>query len=57
MASSAALKVVSDPTNGGEHDIDLSQPYRASVTISGVRHGHAPTCVFATKDDLERKAA
>ncbi len=23
----------------------------------GVRHGHAPTCVFATKDDLERKAA
>lgn len=35
MASSAALKVVSDPTNGGEHDIDLSQPYRASVTING----------------------
>lgn len=31
----AKLKVVSEPTNGGEHTIDLSQPYRASVTISG----------------------
>lgn len=50
MASSAALKVVSDPTNGGEHDID-------PCWKCGVRHGHAPTCVFAVKEDLERKAA
>lgn len=33
MAS--ALKVVKDATNGGEYDIDMSQPYRASVTING----------------------
>lgn len=33
--ANAALKVVNDPSNGGEHDIDMSQPYRASVTISG----------------------
>lgn len=31
----AALKVVSDPSNGGEHAIDMSQTYRASVTING----------------------
>ncbi len=34
-AATAALKVVGDPTNGGEHDIDMTQPYRAEVTISG----------------------
>lgn len=33
--ATAALKVVKDATNGGENDIDMSQPYRASVTISG----------------------
>lgn len=31
----AKLKVVGDPSNGGEHAIDLTQPYRASITISG----------------------
>lgn len=31
----AALKVVKDATNGGEHAIDMTQPYRASITISG----------------------
>lgn len=30
-----ALKVVKNASNGGEHSIDMSQPYRASVTISG----------------------
>lgn len=35
MATAAALKVVSEPTNGGQHDIDLSQPYRVSVVING----------------------
>ena len=36
MAKTAtALKVVKDASNGGEHAIDMSQPYRASVTISG----------------------
>lgn len=33
--ATAALKVVKDATNGGEHAIDMSQPYRASVTING----------------------
>lgn len=31
----AALKVVREPTNGGQDAIDMTQPYRASVTISG----------------------
>ena len=31
----AALKVASEPTNGGQDAIDMTQPYRASVTISG----------------------
>lgn len=31
----AALKVVGDPSNGGEEAIDMTQPYRASVTING----------------------
>lgn len=31
----AALKVVSEPTNGGQDAIDMTQPYRASITISG----------------------
>lgn len=31
----ANLKVVSEPTNGGQDAIDMTQPYRASVTISG----------------------
>jgi len=30
-----ALKVVKDVTNGGEDAINMSEPYRASVTISG----------------------
>lgn len=34
MAKSA-LKVVSNPSNGGEFAIDLTQPYRVSVTING----------------------
>lgn len=32
--ANAALKVV-NPSNGGEHAIDMSQPYRATVSISG----------------------
>lgn len=32
----AALKVVGDPSNGGEFAIDTTQPYRAEVTINGV---------------------
>lgn len=35
MATPATLKVVSNPSNGGEYAIDMSQPYRASVTING----------------------
>lgn len=31
----AALKVVSDPSNGGEYAIDMSQPYRVEVAING----------------------
>lgn len=34
MAKSA-LKVVSEPSNDGEFVINMSEPYRASVTISG----------------------
>ncbi len=33
--ATAALKMVKDATNGGQRDIDLSQPYRVSVTING----------------------
>lgn len=33
--ANAELKVVSNPSNGGEFAIDMSQPYRASVTING----------------------
>jgi hypothetical protein len=35
VATAAQLKVVKDPSNGGKHVIDMSQPYRASVTING----------------------
>ncbi len=35
MAKATALKIVKDASNGGEHAIDMSQPYRASVTING----------------------
>lgn len=35
MTKATALKVVENPSNGGEHAIDMSQPYRASVTING----------------------
>ena len=33
--AAATLKVVKGVSNGGEEAIDMSQPYRASVTISG----------------------